>query len=178
MDEDKRAVIEYGVDILVSTVLTTVAILILGLLYGKIVITLIYLFVTIPIRSNGGGYHAKTHWGCTLLQCISFTIVCGLTIIMNQYVSLATLGIVYVLEILLVVLRAPAEHPNNPLDSDSKKKMKLKCLVWTVLIMAISMITFDYFPECAIAASLSIGIAGLSMLMSFLNKSEDKETAT
>jgi accessory gene regulator B len=66
-DED---IYEYGLELLISTILNMAVILGSAAIIGKLPQSLALLIVIIPLQSFGGGYHAKTHLRCFLIMYI------------------------------------------------------------------------------------------------------------
>lgn len=72
--ESENMVIRYGVELLLENILKILLLLGAGLLWGKGLETIIYLSVFCSIRTQAGGYHAKTGWGCCLCMLLVWMI--------------------------------------------------------------------------------------------------------
>lgn len=62
--QEDAEVYEYSLEILFSTILNFVAVIIIAILTRKSLLTLLYLLGFIPLRLIAGGYHADTHFRC------------------------------------------------------------------------------------------------------------------
>ena len=72
--EDERAIYEYGFDITLYTILSTLGLLLIGLLFHQLANTIVLVFVFYSCQSSGGGYHASTHLRCFLTMCTGLLI--------------------------------------------------------------------------------------------------------
>ena len=57
----------YGMEILLSTMVNGIIVLIISILSDTVLPSLIFFTAFIVMRSSAGGYHAKTHIGCMLI---------------------------------------------------------------------------------------------------------------
>lgn len=128
----------YGLDILLSTVITSITILLLGVLTFGFSKALVYLFVTAPLRRFGGGWHAPSHFTCALMQCIVFVLVASLSKMLSSVLTPVTLVIIFAICVFIILIKAPTEHPDNPLSKSSKNRAKACCLAVTLPIIIAS----------------------------------------
>lgn len=72
----------YGLEILLYTTITSLSILLISHVINSVVFGIIYLFITMPLRSTLGGYHASTHMLCFLLSNLLY---CSISILINLF---------------------------------------------------------------------------------------------
>ena len=72
--EFERDVYEYCFEVLLSTFLNLLAIIILAVATGLYLETLCFTISFMTLRGTAGGYHAKTHWGCFLILMLVYAI--------------------------------------------------------------------------------------------------------
>lgn len=65
--ENRRKIYDYGFELLFSTSSCVLSVLFLGLFFGYLAHTVVFLAYFIPIRIAGGGYHAESYAKCFLL---------------------------------------------------------------------------------------------------------------
>lgn len=65
-DEQQRAVYEYGCELWLYTVISTLGLFFVGIFFGFGIEALTIIVVFYLCQSNGGGYHASTHMRCFL----------------------------------------------------------------------------------------------------------------
>ncbi len=74
MNDEERTVYTYAFDIALYTVLSTTALLIIGIICGQLVHTVICIVLFYINQSVGGGYHASTHEKCFMTMAIGLLI--------------------------------------------------------------------------------------------------------
>lgn len=141
---ERKKVYIYGYELLLSSVVGIFCLMILSGLIGKPFIWIPYLMGFVSLRITGGGYHAKSHWGCIVSFSIVFLILyaVGNSIYQATYVNvifaLFALGMAYFL--------APVEAVNKPLKPENRRKNRRRCLAislfnavfsWIILIAGI-----------------------------------------
>lgn len=72
--EEEKEVCAYGMELIVSGIISVVLVLIIGLITGGIWYAVIYNIMMIVIRMYTGGYHADTHVGCNVCYCGTYMI--------------------------------------------------------------------------------------------------------
>ena len=126
--EEEKEVCAYGMELIISGIISVALVIIIGLITGSIWYAVIYNMMMILIRTYTGGYHADTHAGCNVCYCGVYLI------------SLLMLRIqVYIRETIIIVLNAQLEH--NKKKNKIKKKEKYM-IVSAVLGIASMLISF------------------------------------
>ena len=75
IEEEEQPIYDYGLYLTLMTMITVSTIIILGFFWGKINLTLVFIFVIASMRHYTGGYHANHYWQCYLLSCMSYCAV-------------------------------------------------------------------------------------------------------
>ena len=124
----------YGFELLISSLFSTVTVLLIGSILGKILQTLAFLITFILLRSCTGGYHANTYFLCSLVTFSSFGLVLTLSellfIPIYVYLLFALSGVV------IVLLFAPVENPNKKLTD--KKRIRFKIVSFILFVIIVS----------------------------------------
>lgn len=74
--ESESMVIQYGAELLLDNCLKILMLLIAGFVIGRGHETIVFITVFCGIRSQAGGFHAKTGWGCGV--CMAVVWGCGM----------------------------------------------------------------------------------------------------
>lgn len=145
IEEEYFDIYVYGAELVLSFIVTTGIILIIGIIAGMIPATLAHLAVFIALRRFTGGYHAKTY-----LRCKIITIAVYLSVMLAAryadvawyiYLPLTLIGnaVIYTL--------APVENPNKPLTPEDKLRLRrLSHLFFTALCSAGAALSLIYRP--------------------------------
>lgn len=123
-DRYPKEIYSYGIEIIISVIIGTILVLILGCLLGKVIESILFLLSLSVLRSFTGGYHAKNYLCCNIILCSSF-ILSTLTyiIIINRYNLLLNIGI-FVVSIILVIKYVPVKNTNKNIV-DNKRKYRI-----------------------------------------------------
>jgi len=138
--EEERELYEYGYLIMCEWGFNIVMAVLIGLITGAVQTTIIFLLSIIPLRSFGGGYHAKTPGRCAVISNGALLFV----ILFSEILFRCDLPVwsLFLCECLLTVwffCRVPAETPTKPLDRREKKiygNVAKGCYIVELVIMA------------------------------------------
>lgn len=73
-DDDLRLLCIYGCEVWLYTVLSTLGLLMIGLLTNSVLETIIIITIFYLCQTNGGGFHATTHLRCFLTMTLGLLI--------------------------------------------------------------------------------------------------------
>ncbi len=145
-DEDKRAVIAYGLTAMIQMITIFTVISAIGfLLHIWYECLVIYLSVGI-IRKSTGGAHSKSMLGCIIVSVLSIT---GLSVISRYalgftfpvYFNLAVLLLVFAIGLIVFYLRVPVDSPNKPIVRPEKiKRLRKQSFILLTVLFAMSFI--------------------------------------
>ncbi|MDF2511180.1 MAG: accessory regulator AgrB [Herbinix sp.] len=145
-DEDKRAVIAYGLTAMIQMVTIFASITTIGLiLHIWYECFIIYMSVGI-IRKSTGGAHSKSMQGCIVVSVLSIT---GLSVIsryalgfeINVYANLLILFLVFTIGFIVFYLRVPVDSPNKPIIKSEKiKRLRKQSFILLAVLFVISFI--------------------------------------
>ncbi|MGB8454693.1 MAG: accessory gene regulator B family protein [Anaerocolumna sp.] len=160
----------YGLEILISTIITITVLLISGFILHEVFETIILLAVYCPIRTFAGGYHTDSN-----LKCIATFIILYFLIIL-LYTNLIGTGIqhnyyllipVYISNIFILML-APVETRLNPLPEKKKQGMKIKAFFYTFIytgIITYIVVFNQIYSRFALLGSIAIiGVTALVII--------------
>ena len=125
----------YGAELLLSFIVTTGIILLIGLLTGSIPMTLCHVTVFILLRRFTGGYHAKTYLKCKIITIAVYllVLVSATFVDVHWYLYPALLCIGNI----TIRFLAPVENPNKPLTDPEKIKFRrLSHIFFSLLTIA------------------------------------------
>lgn len=61
IDSTNQEIYQYGLELMLSTILTSSSIMLAACLMDSFAIALLYFAISIPLRMTAGGYHASTY---------------------------------------------------------------------------------------------------------------------
>ncbi len=135
IDKEYEDVYTYGLELLISFIISTSIILAIGLAINKIAETLIYFLVFISLRQFSGGYHADTYLRCKIVTVLTYVLIMVLSDVTRlsipHYILLFALAII-------LLLQGPVENPNKPMTSHQHNRNKVISIVIFLLLFSIS----------------------------------------
>ena len=116
----------YGFELLVSSVIETISLLLIGLLTGKLIDTIIFIISFSSIRVFSGGYHANSY-----LKCFIVTVAYYLLVLFSAYIMLAfpnrTIILIAIitlfLSLILFILMSPVKSKGKSILNYKKQKI-------------------------------------------------------
>lgn len=163
IDPDDRDVYEYGFHALYNNIFDIASIIVIALLLHQVPQTLVYHIAFIPMRSSAGGYHTATHTQCFLASTAIWLLsLWGITLAGPALpIGLAAFSC------LLVWVKAPVEHENNPMSERKYKRMKYLCRTLSTLFLGLVILITIYADASYqwLPASLAFGVFSQALLM-------------
>lgn len=152
-------VYKYGLELIVSTIISIFIVISVGIILKQIDVTLIFLAVFIGLRRFTGGYHASTYIKCKICMITVYLIY----LVLTNFTNISTIAVIcqFCVGIVLITLLCPIENDNKPLKTNVKKKSKITslilfttlsalCIVLSLFMMRLSNAVF-YSESCVIA---------------------------
>lgn len=160
--EDKE-VYEYSFELLLSTILNLVAIIVIAILTKRILEATFFVLGFIPLRALAGGYHADTHFRCLLILLFIFSLFLLSLVFLPGKFFLVTTVFMIIVSTLLVFILSPVENSNRPFSEHEKISLKSKSrtsiLVYSVIVLGLSfLLTNKIF-----GFSLAFGVFSVSV---------------
>lgn len=161
----------YGIEIILSTLLEVVTILISALLISAVEAGVIFIVIFSSLRIFTGGYHAETYRKCFVVTVGSFW---GAFLIANIISSIFTNEVLYfplLLVVIYIIARAPVLNENQPL-SNVKIVKNGKMAAITLIIHLVLISSFLQYDEILMnMAIVTISLVAVYMLITDINKS-------
>ncbi len=138
--EDKE-IYRYGIQQGMIALLNLGTTMVIGMVFGKLLESILFMVAYIPLRSFAGGYHAKT-----AVRCYFFSIVMISAVLwVMRYVAYVGLicGCLTVISSSVIWFLVPVEDRNKPLDDVEKvvyRKRARGILLAEIVITVISLL--------------------------------------
>lgn len=135
--ECRKKIYIYGFELLLSSTIGILCLMVISAIAGKPLIWVPYLFGFIPLRITGGGYHAKTHFMCILSFSLVYSIfllyICFFDTLLITYVVLSSITLIVSLAV------APVEAINKHLSIQKRKNNRKRCLTYASINVLITL---------------------------------------
>lgn len=163
-DIDTIECYEYGMTLVVSSVIVFIAMIVCSLPSNLALECCIFAVSFCPIRALAGGYHCKRFWSCFLIS-LAYWLLLEVLLMANNYLLLSSIIIAGILSGGYIVHAAPMVHINNPIDNEEIQKIKrhIRRLL-AVYSMAFAFLALLKQYNCLLVMSYSLIIITLLMI--------------
>lgn len=139
--EDVIDVYVYGFELIISSLVNTLVIILAGSLLGEIVQTMSFLFVFILLRSFTGGYHANTYTKCSIVTFSTYVTV----LLLSHYINIPKFAymILLILGVIILAIFAPIKNPNKQLTELKIRIFKILSLFIFIMFITVGILLID-----------------------------------
>jgi len=171
---EKQEVITYGVDVLISSLITYFVMILVSGILGVLPVTICIALTCAFLRSLSGGAHCKFFYGCFLLTITVFPLF-GLALrhipAMPQNMLGLLVVMVYVVSLYIVYQKAPVDTAEKPIVSEGQKQyLKKGSLVFVSIIFLLQLSFIRLGISEAVIIGLSIGLLWQSLQLTVVGK--------
>lgn len=146
LDQERRAVIAYGLIGVLQITTLLFLITVLGIATSTLVESLIIFFGVGFMRKSTGGAHSKTMWGCNTVSVLSIASLAlisryllGVNIDINWNLGITVA--VFLVGLAVFYQRVPIDSPNKPIVSADKiKRLRKESFSKLVFLLALTVI--------------------------------------
>lgn len=170
IEQSKFEICFYGLEILIASIVNGVLVFVAAILLNEFWETLFLLIPFMLIRKNAGGYHAKTHIGCSMRFLIVY-VVSILTVKALPYYIITEATITVIIVSIAIILPIGAiKHENRPISELEFSYFKKKARQLTVILSTIGFAGIYLNPRWFLFYSLGLFIAAGSLQAAWINK--------
>lgn len=147
IDDEQAEIINFGLQNIIGELPKIFPIMLIAYFLGIFKLTMIAALVILAYRTFSGGFHLSTHLGCLICSLI-FT--CGLVylskylIIQNEYIRFFVYMAIWIINLIIIKIYAPADTENVPIIS---KKQRKKQRIESYIVMSLIIFTAVFFIE-------------------------------
>lgn len=163
LTQEKRALYEYAYEAMFNQILNITIAFWIAVWQHAFITTIVYLVSYIPMRSYGGGYHAKTNMRCTVMSSILIFLVCRGECRIPDGAMIPMLLTALGISGLLLLLCAPVEDRNKPLDD----RERAHCRQWGKKIWLMEVFAGLVFCACHMRAGITLALSHLIFSLMF-----------
>lgn len=180
-DEESKypmSIYVYGIELVISTLIGTIVVLTMGILFQSIIESIIFMVSLSLIRFYSGGYHAQTYLRCNTVFAVSALLVFITSKLYIQYLieyNIMIYIIVFIISFIIMAIFAPVENENKKIDKSDKLKFKIISISITFIEMALSM--FIYYKtdfNSVVAVLPTVIVVDVAILVEIILKERRK----
>lgn len=163
VSENDAEIYIYSFQIILSTLVSSIFILIWAFLFKQVLNTIIFFIGFFLCRKFSGGYHANSQIACFIFTQLIFISFLTLITFSNIIGNNGILILVTLLSNIIIFFLAPVDNENKPFDDNEKLKFKRQSRVFAFvnIIVVLLLLCFSLFIDklfCYILGVLAISI--------------------
>lgn len=163
IDIKNQEIYSYGLELFLFKFTLYAIILIISLLTDTFLISLIFTASYMLLRQYTGGYHCKTSEACMITSILIYTLMlllCNLKFYSQSLLLLILILISYI----IILIKAPIENENNPLEKYELKKYRFFSLILSTALTILSVLLF-YFNFQVLSFAISYALTADAVLL-------------
>lgn len=134
----------YGVEVIITSLINILLLLFIGIVSGTIDHAIIYFISYAFLRKFIGGYHCDTNFKCISFNLIKYLGYLYLYAYLHINISNLVVVLIIMSTLILVVLEAPFEHHNRPINEESRMVYKKYSLFIVIGYTLVSFLFSNY----------------------------------
>lgn len=164
---------EYGLTAIFSTVYTTAALLITGILLHRLPETLTFILVFVLLRGQSGGYHADSRIGCLATTFICYAASVYLSVLISAGIGSRVYAVIAAICTVILAVLAPGDNPNKRIPKERIPRFKCRSVI-IATAMAVISFWFGYIIQ-AVTVSAMLCVVLLLIYSKCRRRSERNE---
>lgn len=166
--KDNREVVIYGIEILISDVVNLFVVLLTGLVFGRVLCSLVFFASFAALRERTGGYHADTHLKCNIVLAINTILV---MLVIKWFSAKDNIVVIViaaaVLSGIVILVFAPVDNVNKKIDDSYKRKLKKQSIIaWGVMSIGIVFVVLIGLCDYSLAIASGMLSTAIALLVS------------
>lgn len=138
VDKERLEICRYGMEILISTLINMISIMVIGVIGGAWQESILFLICFSFLRKQTGGFHAGSYLTCNLSLIFFYSIlVWGYQSTVGEF-GWTGMIIIYCIHFLIWYLFMPIENENKPLSDVQKKRARKYSFVISIAYAMLS----------------------------------------
>lgn len=163
--DSKENIYAYGLEILISTTIGFVFILILSALFDGFISGIIFILIFSPLRMFSGGYHARTYRGCFMISIFSFLTLLFLSKATCNTVILLPLIFIFIIACCYIAIKKPIINKNQKISIAKQKRNKIIARIILVIDILVIICLSYINKELLCMAMLAIILVAIFILI-------------
>lgn len=159
---EDREIYEYGFDILIYTVWSTLALLLIGLVLRQFWNAAIIVLGFYTFQSFGGGYHADSHLKCFLTMTCGLLTGLSFVFLQEQFACLLIILGISTIVLLMIPLTI---HPNKSFLEPKRKPLSIRSVIVTLSTLILTILVSIFFDRFLCAFSAAFFLAAISRIV-------------
>lgn len=170
IEKEQKDVYRYGAEIILSSIVGILVILLAGICTGSFPESLVFLLCIIPLRQYTGGYHADSYFKCNLYFVLSYLLVLAFYRYLPPFLDLPVLCCGIGFGTAAVWFWSPVDNPNKILTAEQKRKYKKCSFLLLAVVGVISAVLYTFHVRMSVFLSLVLFITAVLMAVEIIKR--------
>ena len=166
INDEEKDIYQFGLNQLMFFIVNMISSIAIGLIAEMLAECIVFTLAYMLLRRYSGGYHARTSVRCYFLSvCLMIVVLKIINItISNEYYHIVF--VVLLLSGLVIILKAPIESENKPLNDAEYEKYRKKSLVIMAVEIIVAICSFFFNKTISVCTAFAVIIAACMLLVS------------
>lgn len=176
INDERAEAIMYGLQLIIGEIPKLILLFIVAIILRIGWLVILAYITMLPYKVVAGGFHLKTHIGCTIGTFVVYfgnAILSRYVIIQPIYMKYIIAGLIWILAIIMISLYAPADTVNLPILRKKERKIKkVLSYIFASLTILAAIIIKDSILSNILLFNVLIESISISRLAYKLTKNE------
>lgn len=172
IEPDKKVIYRYGYDIFISSIISLLIVVSVGIITGYILESAVFYVVFVLTRQYCGGYHADTYLKCNVIFTIIYSAVLLVSNILLGFYNIFYLGIFFTVYLAAIWEFAPIDNENKRLSEDEKTKSCRISIVLSFIWIILSLALYFIYTKLSVVFTLTLFAVTMLIVIEKLKRKE------
>ncbi len=170
IDSDDAETYQYGNEIIISSIIDLLIVIILGLIYKELLNAALFFISFLLLRTFGGGYHADTYLKCKIIYTIDISLILFLSKYASLIYNLYIMFLILIFSFTVFFSIAPIENSNKRLSKTEIEKNSQKSKVVSIILCLAIGVAYYYNKGISLTLLLTFFSVSAAMIIEYLRK--------
>ena len=156
IEPDKKDVYRYGYEIFISSLISLLIVISVGILTGYILESAVFYVVFVFTRQYCGGYHANTYLKCNAIFILIYSAVLLVSNILLDFYNIFYLVIFLTVYLSAIWEFAPIDNENKRLSVDEKIKSRKISIALSFIWIILSLVLYFIYTKLSVVFTLTL----------------------
>lgn len=176
INDERAQIIKYGLQLMIGEIPKFILLIAMAIIL-KIGWLVIFAYITmLPYKIVAGGFHLKTHIGCTIGTFIVYfgnVLISKNLILQPAYLKYIIAGLIWGISLIMISLYAPADTVNAPILRKKERKLKkILSYIFATITLLVAMLIKDNTLSNILLINVLVESISISRLAYKITKNE------
>ena len=176
INDERAQIIKYGLQLMIGEIPKFILLIAMAIIL-KIGWLVIFAYITmLPYKIVAGGFHLKTHIGCTIGTFIVYfgnVLISKNLILQPAYLKYIIAGLIWGISLIMISLYAPADTVNAPILRKKERKLKkILSYIFATITLLVAMLIKDNTLSNILLINVLLESISISRLAYKITKNE------